>query len=87
MEKQTNPGDRTLDRLLGPAEPEILCDECFERLDEYVELELQGEAADAEVPGMRAHLRGCSACHEEYESLRRLVRDEGKFGPGPGAKD
>ena len=23
-------------RLLGPAEPEVLCEECFERLDEYV---------------------------------------------------
>jgi hypothetical protein len=25
------------------------------------------------VPGMRAHLEGCPACSEEYESLRALV--------------
>lgn len=60
-------------RLLGPAEPEILCDECFERIDEYVELELRGERPDAAIPGMRPHLEGCPACSEEYESLRALA--------------
>ena len=64
----------TLKRLLGPADRELLCDECFERLDQYVELELQGEQADARIPGMRAHLEGCPACHEDYESLRALVQ-------------
>jgi hypothetical protein len=66
--------DRTLDSLLGPAPPELLCDECFEQLDEYVELELQGGRADQAIPGMRAHLHGCPACCEEYESLRELVQ-------------
>ena len=64
----------TLKRLLGPAEPEVLCDECFERLDEYVELELQGEPADERIPGLRAHLEGCPACREDYESLRAFVQ-------------
>jgi hypothetical protein len=74
MENQ--PTDKTLKRILGPAEPELLCDECFDKLDEYVELELQGEAADERIPGMRPHLDGCPACHEEYESLRELVGDD-----------
>ena len=65
--------DPALDRLLGPTGPEIGCDECFEMLDEYVELELRGGDADARVPGMRAHHEGCPACHEEHESLRELV--------------
>ena len=73
MDRHTN--DKTLKRLLGPAEPEVLCDECFERLDEYVELELQGESADERIPGLRAHLEGCPACHEDYESLRALVEN------------
>ncbi|HEV3377511.1 MAG TPA: hypothetical protein VG126_09560 [Thermoleophilaceae bacterium] len=69
--------NHTLKRLLGPAGSELLCDECFERLDEYVELELQGAGADDRVPGMRAHLEGCPACHEEYRSLCDLVRRGG----------
>ena len=60
-------------RLLGPAEPEVSCDECFELLDQYVDLELAGEDADARLPGMRAHLDGCPACHEDHDSLLELV--------------
>jgi len=65
--------DPVLGRLLGPAEPELLCDECFERLDRYVELEVAGEDAGGLVPGMRPHLAGCPACHEEHASLLALV--------------
>jgi hypothetical protein len=68
--------DETLKRLLGPADRELLCDECFERLDEYVELELQGAEADDRIPGMRAHLEGCPACREDYDSLREFVRHD-----------
>ena len=72
--------DDTLKRLLGPAEPELLCDECFEKLDEYVELELQGADADDRIPGMRAHLEGCPACREDYDSLHALVQSDELHG-------
>jgi hypothetical protein len=68
--------ENTFRRLLGPAEPELLCDECFEKLDEYVELELAGAPADDRIPGMRAHLEGCPTCQEDYDSLRELVRGD-----------
>ena len=67
---------QALGRLLGPAEPEISCDECFQHLDRYVELEVGGQDADAAIPGLRAHLVGCPACREEHESLRALVGGE-----------
>jgi hypothetical protein len=60
-------------RLLGPEGPEVTCEECFELLDEYVELEIAGEDADAALPGLRAHLEGCPACREDHASLRDLV--------------
>jgi hypothetical protein len=65
--------DRLVGRLLGPDGPELSCEQCFEELDRYVELELAGADADAATPGMRAHLQGCSACAEDHESLRALV--------------
>jgi hypothetical protein len=68
-----DPKRELIARLLGPAEPEVTCEECFELLDQYVDLELAGEDADARLPGMRAHLQGCPACHEDHESLRELV--------------
>jgi anti-sigma factor RsiW len=64
---------RQIDAILGPAGPEVLCEECFDRLDEYVDAELRGERAAELLPGMRAHLDGCPACREEYESLRDLA--------------
>jgi len=70
--------NQTLGRLLGPAGPEVGCDVCFDELDRYVELELAGDDVEVSVPGLRAHLVGCPACREEYESLRALVSG----GPG-----
>ena len=63
-------------RLLGPAEPEVGCDVCFQELDCYVELEVAGANADAALPGLRAHLDGCPACREEHDSLHALVGGE-----------
>ena len=62
-----------LERLLGPSTPEITCDQCFELLDEYVDLELSGADAEARVPGLRAHLQGCPACRDEHDSLLALA--------------
>jgi hypothetical protein len=70
--------DRLLARLTGPTGPELGCEDCFEQLDRYVELELEfdGADADAAVPGMRAHLEGCPACNDDRESLRALLVSE-----------
>jgi len=75
-----NDTNRLLGRLLGPSAPEVGCDECFDQLDRFVELEAAGADADAAVPGLRAHLEGCPACREEHESLLALVRSERSSG-------
>jgi hypothetical protein len=62
--------------LLGPRGPEVTCEECFEWLDVYVELELSAEDAEERVPGMRAHLEGCPTCAEEHDSLRDLIASQ-----------
>lgn len=54
----------------------MTCEECFENLDVYVEQELGGNDAEAFVPGMRAHLDGCPACAEEYDSLWDLIASQ-----------
>lgn len=75
MEGRNERQREKLERLLGPAVAEVGCDECFELLDEYVELELAGADADARLPGLRPHLEGCPACREEHDSLLALVAD------------
>jgi hypothetical protein len=66
-----------LARILGPVGPEVTCEECFDSLDRYVELEFAGEDADAAIPGLRAHLRGCPACLEDHDSLLAYVSRSG----------
>jgi anti-sigma factor RsiW len=51
----------------------VSCEECFELLDQYVDLEAAGADAAAALPGVTAHLAGCPACHEDHESLHALV--------------
>ena len=65
--------DLTRARVLGPAEPEVSCDECFDRLDEYVDAQASGADPDAAVPGLGAHLFGCPACAVDHASLLALV--------------
>ena len=62
-----------LRRVLGPSDPELTCEACFDQIDRHVELSVAGADADAAVPGMRAHLEGCPACQEDHESLTALV--------------
>jgi hypothetical protein len=64
-------------RVLGAAGPEVTCEECFAELDRFVELELSGRDADGAIPGMRAHLAGCSACAEDHAALRAYVQGAG----------
>lgn len=62
-----------IDAMLGPAEREIGCDECFDLLDQYVELDLAGENYRGLMPLAHAHFQGCPVCRDEYESLRELA--------------
>ena len=80
MRAPHNAADSILGRLLGAKGPELSCEECFAELDRYVELELRGPDADARIPGMRAHLEGCSACAEDHRSLRALVMSDVRDG-------
>lgn len=64
---------RTVEHVIGPTGPELGCDECFELLDAYVDLEVAGADAAAEMPLMCAHLRGCSACRDDHDSLLALL--------------
>jgi hypothetical protein len=68
--------DELLHRLLGPVGPELSCEQCFEQLDRYVELEHAGADVDERIPGMPSHLEGCPACNEDHESLLALVREQ-----------
>ncbi|HET6653690.1 MAG TPA: hypothetical protein VFH10_13685 [Nocardioides sp.] len=53
-------------------QPWLSCDECFDRMDAYVE-RLLADPDHTDVP-MATHLNACTACAEEADSLMALVR-------------
>lgn len=55
---------------------EIDCDECFELLDSFVEMELSGLGAAEAMPLVEEHLRECDDCREEFEALLEALRVE-----------
>jgi hypothetical protein len=66
--------DDRLGRILGPADAEVSCEECFDRLGAYVDRDVVAGDAAQRMPGLAAHLRGCPACAEDHDSLRAFVR-------------
>lgn len=60
-----------LDMVKNTDELEIGCDQVFEMLDQYVELEARGEDVAHLLPLVKRHLDKCRDCYEEYEALAR----------------
>lgn len=53
---------------------EIACDECWEALDCFVEMELAGTQAEQAMPLVADHLSRCQECQEEFQALLEAVR-------------
>ena len=70
-----------LQNIHNTRDEEISCSECFDLTSQFVELELTTGDHETKMPHLRQHLNQCSACREEYETLRDLVRleNEGKI--------
>jgi hypothetical protein len=50
-------------------ETEIGCDQCFEQMDRFAEIEFSGSDAARAMPLIHDHLRRCEDCREQYEAL------------------
>jgi protein-arginine kinase activator protein McsA len=48
---------------------ELGCDECFDELDRFVEMKLEGKNAVEALPLVQDHLERCNNCYEEFEAL------------------
>ncbi len=55
-------------------EVEIGCDECFERLDSFAEMELCGVEGTAVMPLVGDHLDKCADCRSKFEALLTALR-------------
>lgn len=63
--------------ILSTKDEEIGCDECFQQLDEFIELKLKGKSPEEAMPLVEAHLKRCKDCRQEYEALLEALRSVG----------
>ncbi len=59
-------------------EEEIGCDECFEQVDRFIEMELSGLDPAQAMPLVQEHLEICGECREEFETLMMALRATGE---------
>ena len=64
--------EKWLKNIYETQEEEISCDECFDQVSRFVELEISGQNPVAQMPQVKQHLGQCRACRDEYETLRDL---------------
>jgi len=55
---------------------EIGCDDCFQQLDQFVEMTLAGKKATEAMPLVQDHLERCGDCREEFEALLAALRGQ-----------
>ncbi len=55
-------------------EHELDCGQCYDELDQFVELELSGKNAAEALPLVQEHLDICGACREEYQVLLNALK-------------
>lgn len=60
--------------IINTREDEIGCDECFDKLDRFIELELKGKSPEEALPLVKDHLDRCKDCREEYEALLDAIK-------------
>lgn len=67
--------DRWIHKIVTTEPEEISCSECFDRISEYVDDELDGKTMNASMREVRHHIHMCQVCHEEYELIHDLAKE------------
>ncbi len=64
---------KLLRRALGTRSHSVDCETCFDKLDQFVEMELDGKDGAQAFPLIKSHLESCRGCTEEYQALLTAV--------------
>ncbi|HEC23933.1 MAG TPA: hypothetical protein ENI95_13545 [Chloroflexi bacterium] len=54
-------------------EDEIGCDECYEHIDQYVDMLRAGQNPDVVLPQVKRHLEQCRCCEVEFQALITIL--------------
>lgn len=60
--------------IIATRPDELGCDECFQQVDRFAEMVLDGKPAAEAMPLVQEHLDRCGDCREEFEALLAALR-------------
>ena len=64
-----------LKSALETEEYEITCEECFELMDQYADLILEGTDPVQLMPLVAQHLKMCNCCTDEVEAIVLMIQE------------
>jgi hypothetical protein len=67
-----------LQSALDTEDYEISCSECFNLLDQYADLLLDGTDPSEIMPTVKQHLKHCPTCTYEFETLMVMIQEAAK---------
>ena len=78
-----------LKNIYETQDEEISCTECFDLVSRFVDLDVFGQNAAAQMPQVKQHLSQCRACRDEYDALRelRFLEEQGGMPSAEDLKD
>ncbi|MBN1581142.1 MAG: hypothetical protein JXA89_10595 [Anaerolineae bacterium] len=74
MKLDTDTLKTMVQEILATHDDEIACGQCFEQLDQFVEMTLAGKNAAEAMPLVQDHLQHCRDCREEFQALLIALR-------------
>jgi hypothetical protein len=60
-------------KIFTTQEDEITCDDCFDHIDQYVDLLQAGEDPAKVLPQVKQHLEMCQCCETEFKALITIL--------------
>ena len=67
--KENLPDSSVLDLIRYLENCEVDCEQAFNMLDQYAEIEIRKEDAARLMPLVHQHLETCAGCNDQYEAL------------------
>lgn len=62
--------------IFNTADEDITCDECYDQIDQYVDLLRAGQDPGEVLPRVKLHLEQCRCCEAEFNALITILEGQ-----------
>jgi deoxycytidylate deaminase len=62
--------------IFSTADEDITCDECYDQIDQYVDLLRAGQNPGEVLPRVKNHLEQCRCCEAEFNALITILEGQ-----------